>query len=53
MDRFPKVWLAKLNRAQGGTNRLEVHVKVVEFEETQKVGKTFVPDSEWWLINAL
>jgi len=40
-----------LNCARGGANRLDVHVNVVEFEKTHKVGERFDPDPRPWSIN--
>lgn len=44
VDPYPDMLVVKLNRAQGGANRFDVHVKVVGLEETQKVGKGPSPD---------
>ena len=37
------MWTVKLNRAQVGTDRPDVDVGVVGFEEKQTVGKRFTP----------
>lgn len=40
-NRYPEVWVGKFSRAQGSTDQKDVHVKVVKFEKSQKVGSNF------------